>query len=118
VSRFFPLLGFLLFVTVGLACPHSGWAAAEPPRILVEAPPALAATAREIERLAPESIAAAAALVGGDTGALLGELQPITIVLVPEGRCGSGDGAVDRGLCARRAYWARSSLSGAGRSLS
>jgi hypothetical protein len=85
VSRFFPLLGSLLFISLGLALSARGSAAAEPPRVLVEAPPALAATAREIERLAPESIAAAAALVGGDTDALLAELQPITVVLAPEG---------------------------------
>ena len=85
VSRFFPLLGLLLFISMGLGLSARGGAASEPPRVLVEAPPALAATAREIERLAPEAIAAAAALVGGDTSALLAELSPITVVLVPEG---------------------------------
>ncbi|MBP9823188.1 MAG: hypothetical protein KBF21_03090 [Thermoanaerobaculia bacterium] len=88
MSRFLPLLGFLLFFSLSLGLSARGGAATEPvrpPPVMVEAPPALAATAREIERLAPESIAAAAALVGGDTSALLAELQPITVVLVPEG---------------------------------
>ncbi len=88
MSRFFPLLGFLLFISLGLCLPARGWPAAEPARpasVRVEAPPALAATAREVERLAPEAMAAAAALVGGDSAALLAELSPVSVVLVPEG---------------------------------
>ena len=57
----------------------------ELPRLIVEAPPALAPVAREIEALAPEALEAAARLVGGDTSALMVELSPITVVLVPEG---------------------------------
>ena len=62
-----------------------GWAAAEPPRVVVEAPPALAAAGREIERLAPAALAAAAELVGGDSAALVAEVQPMSVVLVAEG---------------------------------
>ena len=72
-------------MTVGLAGPRPGRAAAEPPRILIEAPPALAAIGREVERLAPAALSAAAALVGGDAVAIAAELSPIQIVLVPEG---------------------------------
>ena len=78
-------MSLLLFVTVVLACPSSGRALAEPPRIRVEAPPALAAIGREVERLAPEAMSAAAALVGGDPVAIAADLSPIQIVLVPEG---------------------------------
>lgn len=72
-------------MAVNLACPRPGWAAAEPPRVLVETPPALAAIGREVERLAPEAMSAAAALVGGDPAAIAAELSPIQIALVPEG---------------------------------
>lgn len=84
VSRFVPLLGLLSFLSLGLGLSARGWAAG-PPRILVEAPSALAAIGREVERLAPEAMLAAAALVGGDPAAIATELSPIQIVLVPEG---------------------------------
>ncbi len=47
--------------------------------MVVEAPAELAAVGREVERLAPSALAAAAELVGGDAAALL------AVVLVPEG---------------------------------
>ena len=65
-----------------------GWAAAEPPRplpVTVQAPAELAAVAREVERLALAALAAAADLVGGDAAALLTEVAPLSVVLVPEG---------------------------------
>ncbi len=72
-------------MSLGLVFLAPGWAAAEPPRVVVRAPLELAAVGREVELLAPKSIAAAAALVGGDSAALLAELSPISVVLVAEG---------------------------------
>lgn len=82
------MLVFSLFVGSGLAVPVRGSAAAEPPqvpRVVVQAPPELAAVGREIERLAPAALAAAAELVGGDSAALVAEVQPMSVVLVAEG---------------------------------
>lgn len=53
--------------------------------MVVEAPAELAAAGREVERLAPAALAAAAELVGGDSAALLAEVQPVSVVLLPEG---------------------------------
>ena len=59
------------------------------PRLVVEAPPALAPVAREIESLAPEALAAAARMTeasGGEADAVSGASPgPITVILVPEG---------------------------------
>ena len=87
-ARFFHLLVFSLLVGSGVVVPARGSAAAEPPqvpRVVVQAPPELAAVGREVERLAPEALAAAAALVGGESAALVAEIQPMSVVLVPEG---------------------------------
>ncbi|MEO8196852.1 MAG: hypothetical protein ABI689_09045 [Thermoanaerobaculia bacterium] len=76
------------FVSLGLALAGPGWAAAEPqrpPAVRVEAPAELASVGREVERLAPAALAAAAELVGGDGAALLAEVQPMSVVLLPEG---------------------------------
>ena len=72
-------------MALGLASSAPGWAAAEPPRIVVQAPAELAGVGREVERLAPAALAAAADLVGGDRAALLAEVTPVAVVLVPEG---------------------------------
>lgn len=64
---------------------RAGAVAAQAPRVEVEAPAELAATGREIERLAPAAFAAASELVGGDSAALLAEVSPVSVVLVPEG---------------------------------
>lgn len=80
-------MSFALFVAAGVAVPVRG-AAAEPsqaPRVTVQAPPETAAVAREVERLAPSALAAAAEIVGGDTAALLAEVEPVSVVLLPEG---------------------------------
>jgi len=80
-------MSFALFVAAGVAVPVRG-AAAEPsqtPRVTVQAPPEMAAVAREVERLAPSALAAAAEIVGGDTAALLAEVEPVSVVLLPDG---------------------------------
>ncbi|MEO7795266.1 MAG: hypothetical protein ABIV06_10880, partial [Thermoanaerobaculia bacterium] len=59
-------------------------ATATPPRWVVQAPAELAADGREVELLAEASLAAAAELVGGDPAALLQEVMPVSVVLVPE----------------------------------
>lgn len=51
----------------------------ELPRLVIEAPPTLAGVARQIEELAPEALASAARLVGGDSSG-----RPISVVLLPE----------------------------------
>lgn len=84
-ARLFHLLVFSLFVSFGLVFPLAGSAAAEPSQVVVQAPPELAAVGREIERLAPAALAAAAELVGGDSAALVAEVQPMSVVLVAEG---------------------------------
>jgi len=86
--RFFYLLGFSLLLALGFPESIRGRAAAgppQPPRVVVEAPAELVAIGREVERLAPAALAAAADLVGGDTAALLAEVQPVLVVLLPEG---------------------------------
>ncbi len=84
----FLLLVFSLVASHAIALAAGGWAAAEPPRttrVLVQAPPELAAVGREVEQLAPAALAAAAELVGGDSATLLAEVQPVSVVLLPEG---------------------------------
>ena len=91
-ARLLHLLVFSLLVGSGVAVPVRGSAAAEPPQppqIVVQAPPELAAVGREVERLAPSALAAAAELVGGDSAALLAEVTPVSVVLVPEGSAGA-----------------------------
>jgi hypothetical protein len=85
---FFYVPSLLLFLSLTAVASDPGWAAAEPLQALpvrVEAPAELAAVGREVERLAPAAIAAAAELVGGDSAALLAEVTPVSVVLVPEG---------------------------------
>lgn len=64
-------------------------AAGHLPQVVLQAPAELAGVGREVERLAPEAIRTAAELVGGDSAALLAGLEPITVVLLPEGSAGA-----------------------------
>ncbi len=81
----FPLL-VLVFFLLGFLWPKvSSRLAAQVPQVVLQAPAELAAIGREVERLAPAAIRAATEPVGGDSAALLAGLEPITVVLVPEG---------------------------------
>ncbi len=85
-----PILSFLAFGAwlIGVAAGGGGM-----PRVVVEAPPALAPVAREIEALAPAALAAAARLTGvlaSEAAAASGSgPAPINVLLVEEGAAGA-----------------------------
>jgi hypothetical protein len=70
------LLGSLFFFGSGILSS----AAVEPPRLLVEAPPALAATATRLRAVDPEQLASTMRLVGLDRPG-----PPIRVIVAPEG---------------------------------